>query len=282
MPDSRSLLLWLLLLHGGSNIAVRPRPLGPEHDRPLDCELERLTGSMSRFGASWAQLSMQSVVDWTFKLGSEAGVVKIVASDVCKTLESEDRPRQHGYLQGSPSQKAVIAVSQLSSDRFLIADMAAFLTDLVHSIVTPGPTHTLVVATNVSFAALQLCLLALLILTYSVHFLVLSFLSAGLWWAINWFVRELDAANAKEREAKQLRATQRERDDRTREESGTETEAADIKPRAEPGSRPDGSLQPEASTEGVLRRRISSGEASGDLSTDSEWDKVEEEGDVDR
>ncbi|MCJ1261474.1 hypothetical protein MMC22_001338 [Lobaria immixta] len=166
--------------------------------------------------------------------------------------------------------------------------MATFLTNLFSSIFTPGPTPALIVATNVSFAALQLCLLALLIFTYSVHFLVLSFLSAGLWRAINWFVTELEAANDKEREAKQLRGIQRERDDRMREDSGTETEAAEtvveeleVKARADQGSRPDGRLQPEI-TEGVLRKRRSLGEVSGDVSTDSEWDKVEEEGDMDR
>lgn len=96
---------------------------------------------------------------------------------------------------------------------------------------------------------------------------------------------ELEAANEKERKAKRLRDIQRERDDKIREDSGTETEAAgtvveevEVKGR---GSRPDDRLQPEA-TEGVLRKRRSLGEASGDLSTDSEWDKVEEEGDMDR
>ena len=99
---------------------------------------------------------------------------------------------------------------------------------------------------------------------------------------------ELEAANDKEREANQLRGIQRKRDDQMREDSGTETEAAEtvveeveVKPRADQGSRPDGRLQPEA-TEGVLRKRRSLGEVSGELSTDSEWDKVEEEGDVDR
>lgn len=163
--------------------------------------------------------------------------------------------------------------------------MATFLTSLFSSIFTPGPTPALIVATNVSFAALQLCLLALLLLTYSVHFLVLSFLTAGLWWAINWFVTELEAANEKERGAKQLREIQREREDKSREDSGTETEAAEthgkeveVKARVEQGARPG---QPEAS-EGVLRKRRSLGESSGDFSTDSEWDKVDEEGDMDR
>ena len=166
--------------------------------------------------------------------------------------------------------------------------MATFLANLFESVFTPGPTPTLIVATNVSFAALQLCLLVLLILTYSVHFAILSFLSAGLWWAINWFVTELQAANQKEKEAKHLRDIRKERDDKHVEDSGTETEAAEaideeaeLKRRVEGGLRPERRLRPE-SAEGVLRRRTSSGEASGDLSTDSEWDKVEDEGDGDK
>ncbi|KAK0717010.1 ER protein Pkr1-domain-containing protein [Lasiosphaeria miniovina] len=69
--------------------------------------------------------------------------------------------------------------------------MTSFFRDLFESIFTPGPTPTLLVATNVTFAALQVVLGALLIATYSVHFLVLSGLCGGLWAAINWFAREL-------------------------------------------------------------------------------------------
>ncbi|KAG5926158.1 hypothetical protein E4U42_003575 [Claviceps africana] len=69
--------------------------------------------------------------------------------------------------------------------------MSSFLVDLWDSIFTPGPTPTILRATNLSFGALQLVLLALLVATASVHFVVLSVLSAGLWWAINWFAREL-------------------------------------------------------------------------------------------
>lgn len=159
--------------------------------------------------------------------------------------------------------------------------MANFLTDLFNSIFTPGPTPTLIVATNASFAALQLVFLVLLILTYSIHFVVLSFLSAGLWWAINWFVTELQAANEKEKKAIQLREMRKSQDERDGEDSGTETEAAEMpsedvraKGRAEPF------VQPPDAPENALRKRRSLGEASGDLSTDSEWDKVEEEGDM--
>ncbi|RKF79592.1 V-type ATPase assembly factor PKR1 [Golovinomyces cichoracearum] len=68
---------------------------------------------------------------------------------------------------------------------------ANFLNDLFQSIFTPGPTHTLLIATNVTFACLQVLLLLLLIATYSIHFVILSILSAGLWVAINWFANEL-------------------------------------------------------------------------------------------
>lgn len=159
--------------------------------------------------------------------------------------------------------------------------MANFLANLFNSIFTPGPTPTLLVATNASFAALQLVLLALLILTYSIHFLVLSCLSAGLWWAINWFVTELQAANKKEKEAKQLRDLRRDRNEQTVEDSGTETEPAEILNEKVEEEEREKYLQPKP-VESALRKRRSLGEASGDISTDSEWDKVEEEGDMDK
>ncbi|KAK3060929.1 hypothetical protein LTS18_007401 [Coniosporium uncinatum] len=87
--------------------------------------------------------------------------------------------------------------------------MADFFTNLWESVFTAGPTPTLVVATNASFCALQAVLLALYIATYSLHFIVLSFLCGGLWWGINWFVRELQEAEAKEEEAKRIRARQK-------------------------------------------------------------------------
>ena len=76
--------------------------------------------------------------------------------------------------------------------------MANFVKDLWESIFTPGPTPSLLVATNVSFACLQAVLLVLLAVTYSVHFIVLSFLCGCLWWAINWFVAELRANEERE------------------------------------------------------------------------------------
>ena len=167
--------------------------------------------------------------------------------------------------------------------------MTTFLTDLISSIFTPGPTPSLIIATNASFALLQAVLLVLLILTYSVHFIVLSFLCAGLWWAINWFVTELEAGNKKEREARQSRDTQKGpgTDGRGAEESGTETEGGGDQSdggvsASAPGSQTAGMLKPE-DAQSALRKRTSSAEASsGDLSTDSDWDKVSEAEDVGR
>lgn len=161
--------------------------------------------------------------------------------------------------------------------------MATFLTDLMNSIFTPGPTPSIIIATNVSFAALQLVLLVLLILTYSIHFIVLSFLCAGLWWAINWFVTELEAANQKEKEAQLLREMRKGQDDRGADDSGTETEQAeDNSGGVVRETSSEGLLRP-SDAHGALRKRRSLGEASsGDLSTDSEWDKVSEAEDMDK
>ncbi|KAF1988315.1 Pkr1-domain-containing protein [Aulographum hederae CBS 113979] len=110
--------------------------------------------------------------------------------------------------------------------------MADFLTSLWESIFTAGPTPTLLIAANASFAALQAVFLALLIATYSIHFVVLSFLCGGLWWAINWFAAELGRAEEVERDKREKERERREKgggdsgdDEEEVEEDGmTETE----------------------------------------------------------
>ncbi|KAL9013379.1 MAG: hypothetical protein Q9173_001927 [Seirophora scorigena] len=156
--------------------------------------------------------------------------------------------------------------------------MASFLTDLFTSIFTPGPTQSLLVATNVSFAALQVVLLILLVLTYSVHFIVLSVLCAGLWWSINWFAAELEIARQKEKEeeSRRLDEAQRQHLLSSDDGSGTETEGCDDRAQVE-NLRPDvHTAPPLENAEARLRKRRSPGSSTGDLSTDSEWDKVEE------
>ncbi|KAL8975032.1 MAG: hypothetical protein Q9197_000728 [Variospora fuerteventurae] len=156
--------------------------------------------------------------------------------------------------------------------------MASFLTDLFTSIFTPGPTQSLLVATNVSFAALQLVLLILLVLTYSVHFLVLSVLCAGLWWSINWFAVELEVARQKEKEEETTRLDESQRQHLLSSDdgSGTETEAGDDRTQSV-NLRPVAHTAPPLENAEVrVRKRRSLASSTGDLSTDSEWDKVEE------
>ena len=71
------------------------------------------------------------------------------------------------------------------------------------------------------------------------------------------------------------------------EDSGTETEGGGTQTEggvsgSMSGSRTEGLLRPE-DAQSVLRKRMSSGEgSSGDLSTDSDWDKISEAEEVDR
>ncbi|KXL46887.1 hypothetical protein M433DRAFT_133809 [Acidomyces richmondensis BFW] len=197
--------------------------------------------------------------------------------------------------------------------------MADFITNLWTSVFTPGATPTLLLATNVTFGALQALLLGLLIATYSIHFAILSILSAGLWYSINWFARELKAAQAKEEEAERLRkqkpavksdkewkSSGEEGDSADDEGEDTETEGAGMREStssmslesktAEEEMRQGiiNAMQPSlhatktgisASTgsqaigpEGTSRKRkIDDGDRSGEISTDSEWEKVEDD-----
>ena len=77
--------------------------------------------------------------------------------------------------------------------------MPSFVEQLWDSVFTPGTTPALLLATNISFLLLQLTLATLLVVTRSVHFVVLNAIAAGLWCAINWFVREVEVERAKER-----------------------------------------------------------------------------------
>lgn len=100
-------------------------------------------------------------------------------------------------------------------------------------------------------------------------------------------MRELEAATAKEHEAEKLRQVRRAREDDKREEhSGDETEGVDERDekggngRSEDVDAKDRLKVDEL--QGNLKKRRSLGEQSyGELSTDSEWDKVgDSEGDI--
>lgn len=205
-----------------------------------------------------------------------------------------------------------------------MAAVATFVENLWLSIFEPGPTPTLLVATNASFAALQLLFFTLLVATNSIHFYILSTLCAGLWYAINWFAAEIRAAQAKEEEAKRIREAKRDKEkgagarDGDAMDSGDDTEGVETevdekqrekqkpKLRADPvraarpetestvfverpvesvatlrGSTPiaDGGASsglrpvPEES----MKQRRNMGESTGDLSTDSEWEKLSQD-----
>lgn len=159
--------------------------------------------------------------------------------------------------------------------------MASFVEELWSSIFTPGPTPTLLVATNVTFAALQLVLLTLLLATHSLHFVALSLLCAGLWYSINWFAQEVRAAQLAQEAAEQkdqapsepARPSDRKKDSGLDSASETETEHLAGKPAAVA----TGSARLAQPTERDTKKRPSAGgDSSGYGSTDSEWEKVED------
>ncbi|KAI7476648.1 hypothetical protein KC351_g9312 [Hortaea werneckii] len=196
--------------------------------------------------------------------------------------------------------------------------MASFVENLWSAVFTPGPTPTLLVATNVTFAALQFLLLALLIATYSIHFVILSVLCGGLWWSVNWFASELQAAQLKEEEAERLRKQKKDIDRKEGSESagsgaddeaGEDTETEEHIKGTKPGAK---GYQTTGETKtprkdaidavkvsgsggksggggaasgiqagerlGTKQRSVQAGDRSGDISsTDSEWEKVEDE-----
>lgn len=190
--------------------------------------------------------------------------------------------------------------------------MADFLSNLWESVFTAGPTPTLLVATNVTFGALQVLLFGLLAATRSIHFAILSVLCGGLWYSINWFARELAAAQAKEEEAERLRKRKnseqgrRVEDEADDEGEDTETEgglrestasltsggptreservredildAMRVPPPPPSGQGAASSGAQAGTSEARLRQtRVDEAGISGsELSTDSEWEKVDE------
>ncbi|KAI0879344.1 ER protein Pkr1-domain-containing protein [Hypoxylon argillaceum] len=150
--------------------------------------------------------------------------------------------------------------------------MAGFAEQLWESIFIPGTTPTLLIATNVTFAALQLVLFILLVATYSMHFVALSLLSGGLWWAINWFAAELNAVKARE-EAEKTRPEQRSTRQGT---DDSETEVETIVARSNPKSG-SSEIEPEEQV-GDLKHRVVEGlpESKSAASTEDEWEKVSE------
>lgn len=152
--------------------------------------------------------------------------------------------------------------------------MATFITDLMNSIFVPGPTPSIIVATNASFAALQLVLLCLLVATYSVHFLILSGLCGGLWWSINWFVAELRQERRKEEERK----AKEQSDILAGDDSDTEQEEVIKVGTTESGSKEVELIRQvgELKDRGLGRMDGAMSSSGTEHSTEDEWEKVSE------
>lgn len=156
--------------------------------------------------------------------------------------------------------------------------MSSFVVDLWESIFTPGPTSTLLRAANVTFGALQLVLLSLLIGTHSIHFVVLSILCAGLWWSINWFAAELMIAQEREK-AEKARAEAAEREGEG--DSDTEVEEGQGKKKKHKDVAEGVETLPVEPLEvqGEVRKRGEVGLGTqSSVSTEDEWEKVSESG----
>ncbi|KAJ5476067.1 hypothetical protein N7475_001796 [Penicillium sp. IBT 31633x] len=165
--------------------------------------------------------------------------------------------------------------------------MASFVEDLWASVFTPGPTPTLLIATNVTFAALQLIFFALLLATYSLHFVALSAISGGLWYAINWFAAEVQLAQQAQEAEKKKQESQDDHAKTRRKspavgdgaDSETETEAIVARKTDDKSA----SIATGSATSQLLptardskKRVTTGGEGSGYGSTDSEWEKVDD------
>ncbi|KAJ5489466.1 hypothetical protein N7539_004356 [Penicillium diatomitis] len=167
--------------------------------------------------------------------------------------------------------------------------MASFMEELWSSIFVPGPTRTLLIATNASFAALQLLLFILGLATYSIHFVVLSLLSAGLWYSINWFAREVRLAQAAQeaekakQEEREAAAAARKTDIRPVDSGDSETETETLVKSTASAASPAVMTGSEAVSSGLqplqrdTKKRLNTGgDSSGYGSTDSEWEKVDD------
>lgn len=136
----------------------------------------------------------------------------------------------------------------------------AFLAELWESIFTPGPSPVLLKAANATFTTLQVLLFVLFLATHSLHFVALSFICGGLWWAINWFAAEMAVAERQ-------RAAEREQ---------TEDSETEVEPSVEvPDARGSGGVALRDEDQGLRRRDPALGTQSS-ASTEDEWEKVSE------
>lgn len=150
------------------------------------------------------------------------------------------------------------------------------MVDLMNSIFTPGPTSSLVLATNVSFACLQATLFALLVATYSIHFFILSIICMGLWTAINWFVKELAIHEAQQKEKKEAEAT---KEGGAESSSESDTDAQTIVDEVRGSGSKEVEVLPPAPglvDRAVKDKREGQKVKGSEVSTEDEWEKISE------
>ncbi|KAJ4855228.1 ER protein pkr1 domain-containing protein [Trichoderma breve] len=157
--------------------------------------------------------------------------------------------------------------------------MSSFFVELWEGIFTPGPTPTILKATNITFAALQVVLLSLLFATYSVHFVVLSVLCGGLWWSINWFARELRIAQAaEEMKNKNKQLDERKKSGEASGSSDTEVEGRvtrrSARNKKSSSAAAAGDVEPVEKKGEVKQRPLT--ESVSSVSTEDEWERVSE------
>ncbi|KAJ5038796.1 uncharacterized protein L3040_006475 [Drepanopeziza brunnea f. sp. 'multigermtubi'] len=116
----------------------------------------------------------------------------------------------------------------------------------------------------------SLVLLFLLFATFSIHFVILSFLSAGLWWSINWFVSELKAAQALQDEKNSKKKSSK--DVGQGAESDTDAETVIDTGNTMPGSKETEIMEPR----GELKDRGNVTRSRSEISTEDEWERVSE------
>lgn len=152
--------------------------------------------------------------------------------------------------------------------------MVSFMVDLMNSIFKPGPTSSLVLATNVSFACLQVVLFALLIATYSIHFFILSIICGGLWAAINWFVKELAIHEAQQKQQNEAEATPGNSESSGGSDTDGQTIVEDVK-----GSGGSTEVEMLPAAPGLIDRakdKHSQQVKGSEVSTEDEWERVSE------
>ncbi|KAI5279708.1 hypothetical protein KEM54_004051 [Ascosphaera aggregata] len=116
-----------------------------------------------------------------------------------------------------------------------------------------------------------------------IHFVILSAICGGLWWAINWFAAEVAAFKKEEEQRKEA---EREKNDIKKTKEGEESREPDIDESASASLHAETTQKetvpdsgPAASSSAIAtvdaRPRLVSPPSSGNISADSDWERIE-------